>query len=59
MITNILNSVQKELIASEGKVLRNHFEFENPNNYPTRIIININDGSWYEIDAPVQPPTEE
>lgn len=47
MIVNTLNSVQKELIAGEGKVLRNHEEFED---YPTRVIVNINDDSWFDID---------
>lgn len=55
MITNILNSVQKELIAIEGKVLRNHEEFEE---YPSRVIVNINDNSWFEIDFVENPNPE-
>lgn len=44
-----LNDSQKELVAGKGKVLRNDEEWEE---YPTRVVVNINDDSWFEIDTP-------
>jgi hypothetical protein len=47
MKTEILNDLQKQITADEGKVLTNGGEFEE---YPIELIVNINDTSWYEIN---------
>jgi hypothetical protein len=49
MITIIRNDKEKQITAENGKVLTNGGEFIN---YPTELIVNINDNSWYEIEDP-------
>jgi hypothetical protein len=51
METEIRNETEKILISEEGKVLTNGGEFEI---YPTNLIVNINDNTWYEIDKPIE-----
>ena len=46
-----INETEKIITADEGKVLTNGGEFAH---YPTELIANINDSSWYEIDKPLE-----
>lgn len=49
MKIEIINELQKIIIADKNKVLTNGGEFEQ---YPIELIVNISDDSWYEIDEP-------
>jgi len=44
-----INDTEKVIRAAEGKVLSNGGEFAN---YPIELTVNMNDDSWFEIDAP-------
>ena len=51
MKTIQINETQKVITAENGKVLTNGGDFAQ---YPVELTVNIEDETWYEIDAPVE-----
>jgi len=56
MATTQINATQKVITSESGKVLTNGGEFAD---YPTELVVNVADDSWYEIDKPEEIVTPE
>ena len=56
MKTTQINETQKVITADAGMVLTNGGEFAD---YPTELVVNVEDDSWTEIPAPEVTEVEQ